>query len=156
MSASFARSFSFFSRLRGVALAPAAAAVFCRLAAAALGAGWDRSPLSRMLGDALSGRSVCEEPGDTLGGLLGAGTPGWWAAAWADCWPGAGERLSRVVLARASCSAGLGGLVCGRRWEVDRSRAGVAGAGGGGAMRWDTGWGWLGPACFLGGIGAAR
>ena len=69
------RSFSFFSRLLGVA--PPAAAAFCRLAAAALGGGCDAGPRpsrsrSRTLGDDLSGRSVCDDPGEDFGGFGGA------------------------------------------------------------------------------------
>ena len=51
---------------------------------------------------------------------------------------GAGERLSRVVLARPRGSAGFAGLV-GMRWEVDLSKAGVAIDGGVGAGRYGVG-----------------
>ena len=48
---------------------------------------------------------------------------------------GPGERVSLVVFDRVSWSALLDDLEAleGRRWDVDRSRVGVSGAGGAGA-----------------------
>jgi len=55
----------------------------------------------------------------------------------ADTWPGAGDRLSLVVLARPR-SADFATFV-GARWEVDRSREGVAAEGGVGAGLYEDG-----------------
>lgn len=77
-------------------------------------------------------------------------------------WPpgGAGDRRSRVVFARPRSGEDLASLV-GARWEVERSRAAVAGVGGVGAGRYADGADGVvyaddGAAGFLGGGGGDR
>ena len=77
-------------------------------------------------------RSEVEDTGNGFEGGLGAGpeatSPGDTVV------PRAGDRLSRVVLARLRASEDFEDL-WGVRWEVERSREGVSGAGGTGAGR---------------------
>jgi hypothetical protein len=84
---------------------------------------------SRSLGGCLE--SDADEPECCFTGGLGAGPEA--TRPWDTLVPGVGDLLSRVVLDRPR-SAGLGDF-CGTRWEVERSRVGVVGAGGVGAGR---------------------
>lgn len=77
-------------------------------------------------------RSEVEDPGDGFKGGLGAGPEATSPGDTLD--PGAGDRLSRVVLARPRASEDFDDF-WGVRWEVERSREGVSGAGGAGAGR---------------------
>ena len=156
MSASL--SLSPFPPFRGRGVATPAAAAFCKLAAAGLGAAGCCC---------LRSRSRSAAPGDDFS-APGSDLEGFGAcpftcpcAPW-EC-PGTGERRSRVVLvvfARVSWSGVLGGLCCGSRCDVERSSVGVSGAGGGGAGRYDDGDdvcdGGCAPAGRFGGGGAER
>lgn len=131
---SISLSLSFFSRLLGVATPPAEAAVFAKLAAAGL---WGCSCLVALGSFSLVVvwfclRSETEDPDDGFEGGLGAGPEATSPGDTLD--PRAGDRLSRVVLARLRASEDFGDL-WGVRWEVERSREGVSGVGGVGAGR---------------------
>ena len=101
---------------------------------AELGGGSDRWPSAVLVTCCwpLSVRSVADEPGESLDGCLCKFAP---CSLIVDTVTAeAGDRLSRVVLARPSTSVGLEGRLE-IRCEVDRSKVGVAMEGGVGAGR---------------------
>lgn len=131
---SFSLSLSFFSRRRGVATPETLA----KLEAAALGvaccARGSRSLIAGFAPCCLSGRSEVDDTGEafadiSFGWLPGVG--GFFSRG------GRSRSRSRVVFARPR-SAGLVTLA-GVRWDVDLSRAGVAGVGGVGEGRYAEG-----------------
>jgi hypothetical protein len=128
-------SFSFFSRRRGVATPETLA----KLEAAALGVaccarGSLRSLAEGLAPCCLSGRSEVDDTGEGFA-EVGFG----WAPSIVGFFSrgGRSRSRSRVVLARPR-SAGLVTLA-GVRWDVDLSRAGVAGVGGVGEGRYAEG-----------------